>query len=157
MNIQDSRRRLPAPHRGFSLIELVVTMLIVAILAAIAIPAYSNYVRKSRRTDAKSGLLNLAALEERFFSTQNSYTADPTQLGYPSFPLTLGAGAGDYTVAAFAPVAATPTTPASYAITAVAVGDQLKDTQCYSFTITSQGVQSSVDNLGNPTTSVCWN
>jgi type IV pilus assembly protein PilE len=140
--------------RGFSLIELVVTMLIVAILAAVAIPAYSNYVRKSRRTDAKSGLLNLAALEERFFSTQNAYTSDPTQLGYTSFPLTLGSG--DYTVAAFVPVVATAGAPASYTITAVPAGDQINDTQCASFTITSTGVQSSVDINNVDSTAVCW-
>ena len=151
-----SRGLTPAKRRvrGFSLIELVVTMLIVAILAAVAIPAYSNYVRKSRRTDAKSGLLNLAALEERYFSTQNAYTADPTQLGYPSFPLYLGSN--DYTVAAFAPVAATPAAPASYLITAVAAGDQAKDTQCATFTISSTGVQQSFDTSSNDTTAICW-
>jgi len=137
------------------LIELVVTMLIVAILAAIAIPAYSNYVRKSRRTDAKSGLLNLAALEERYFSTQNAYSGSPSDLGYPAaFPIILGSG--EYSVAAFTPTAATPTSPASYTITAVPVGDQLKDTQCASFTITSQGVQSSQDSSNNDSTAVCW-
>jgi len=44
--------------RGFTLIELVVTMVIIAILAAIAIPSYTSYVRKGRRTDAKSALLD---------------------------------------------------------------------------------------------------
>ena len=57
-------------------------MVIAAILAAIAIPAYSNYVRKAHRTEAKSAVLDIASLEERWFSTNNSYTDVPSNLGY---------------------------------------------------------------------------
>ena len=69
-------------HRGFTLVELIVAMVILSILAAIAIPSYSQYVLKSHRTEAKSALLDAASLEERFFSTSNLYTNNPTQLGY---------------------------------------------------------------------------
>src|ERR1700692_3674911 len=97
-----SRRR-----KGFTLVELVVTMVIAAILAAIAIPAYSNYVRKARRADAKSALLDLASLEERFYSTQNIYSSTSTDLGYAAFPATVGSGyyqiAAPTVVAAVAP------------------------------------------------------
>ena len=69
-------------HRGFTLIELVIAMVIVSILAALAIPSYSAYVRKSRRTDAKNALLDMASLEERFFTTNNTYSSTPSDLGY---------------------------------------------------------------------------
>ena len=51
--------------RGFTLVELAVVMVVAAILVAIAIPGYTSYMRKARRTDAKAALLGLAALEER--------------------------------------------------------------------------------------------
>ena len=67
---------------GFSLIELMVTIVIVAILASIAVPPYNSSVRKSRRTEAKTAILDLAAREERLFATQNVYSNDPAALGY---------------------------------------------------------------------------
>ena len=59
---------------GFTLIEVLVTVAIVAILAAIAIPSYSQYVQKTRRTDAQEKLLDLAAQQERWFFNKNQYT-----------------------------------------------------------------------------------
>jgi type IV pilus assembly protein PilE len=137
---------------GFTLIELVVAMVIAAILAAIAIPSYSSYVRKSRRTDAKTALLDIASLEERLYSTTNTYSSTPTDLGYTgaNFPVTLGGR--DYTVDITAVTQATSTAPAFFSVTATAVNDQLNDTQCGTMTVTSTGVQSaSTDNSG-----ACW-
>jgi type IV pilus assembly protein PilE len=75
---------------GFTLVELVVAMVIAAILAAIAIPAYSSYVLQAHRTDAKTALLDLASLEERYFSVNNAYTNVASNLGYTAFPQSVG-------------------------------------------------------------------
>ncbi|HEX3847563.1 MAG TPA: type IV pilin protein [Steroidobacteraceae bacterium] len=159
MNIQST----PGRSKGFSLIELMIAVLIMSILAAIAIPAYSNYVRHSRRGEAKSALLDLAGLEERYFSTQNTYSGTSTDLGYPSWPATVGNGY--YQVAAPAVTSATaPTstqlagTPATYSFTATPIGDQVKDTQCASFTVTASGVQSATQGTasGADNTQTCW-
>jgi len=137
---------------GFTLIELVVAMVIAGILAAIAIPAYSSYVRKSRRTDAKTALLDLASLEERYFSTnpQVGYTNAAADLGYPAWPATVGSGY--YTVAAPLVVPATTSNVATYSITATAIGDQTNDTQCQTFTITNTGLQTATPDPTN----TCW-
>jgi type IV pilus assembly protein PilE len=149
-------------QRGFTLIELVIAMVIASILAAIAIPSYTSYIMKSRRTEAKSALLNLASLEERFYSTNNTYSSTPSDLGYattatPPFPV----GTGYYNITALtvtpavAPANATSAgTPATYTITArpVPTNSQANDSGCTSFTITSGGVQTST---GSSTT--CWN
>lgn len=59
---------------GFSLIELMVAVVIVAILAAIAVPSYSNYVVRGSRAAAQTELLELASLQEKIFLNSNAYT-----------------------------------------------------------------------------------
>lgn len=66
---------------GFTLIELMITVAIVGILAAIAYPSYLDQVRKSRRADAQSALLQAANRQERLYTTQYSYTQNLSDLG----------------------------------------------------------------------------
>jgi len=61
------------PQNGFSLIELAVAMMIIAILAAIAYPSYLGQVRKAKRTVAKSALLDGAARQEQYFFDHRAY------------------------------------------------------------------------------------
>lgn len=70
--------------KGFTLIELMITVAIVGILAAIAYPSYLDQVRKSRRADAQSALLQAANRQERFYTTQYKYTKNLGELGIPS-------------------------------------------------------------------------
>jgi type IV pilus assembly protein PilE len=133
-----------AASAGFTLIELMVTILIGAILLSIAVPAYQAQIRKSRRVEAKNALLDLAAREERFYSTNNVYTTDPASLGYASFGGTIGSGY--YTLSAPTLIAASagpPPTQAGFSITATATGTQTKDIGCQTFTVTNTGAQSS--------------
>jgi type IV pilus assembly protein PilE len=129
---------------GFSLIELMVTVVIVAILAAIAIPSYNAQILKSRRTDAKAALLDLAGREERYFSTNNgTYTAAAASLGYTgTFPVNIGSNYYQVNVPATTVVAGTTTTLASFIITATPINSQASDAGCTSFTIDSTGKQS---------------
>jgi type IV pilus assembly protein PilE len=138
---------------GFSLVELMIVVTIVAILAAIAIPQYNSSVRKSRRTEAKSAVLDLAGREERYFNTNNAYSSTPSDLGYgpvgATFPEIIGSGYYQVTVAVTA--AAPPVLP-TYTITAVPItADQLKDTTCLFFSVTNTGLQTAT------TMPTCWN
>jgi type IV pilus assembly protein PilE len=136
--------------RGFTLIELMVTVAIVAIVATIATTSYTSQIQKSRRTDARSALLDLAGREEKLFSTANAYSATLSDLGYSSATV----GSGYYTVAIVSPDPAQAATIPTYAITATAVGSQVGDTQCQTLSVNQTGLQSST-----PTTTpaaTCW-
>ncbi|MGN6701858.1 MAG: type IV pilin protein [Burkholderiaceae bacterium] len=61
--------------RGFTLIELMIVLAIVAILAAIAYPSYQEQVRKSRRADAQAVLTEAAQWMERYYTQNNNYDA----------------------------------------------------------------------------------
>ncbi len=65
----------PRRAGGFTLIELMVTLVVASILLAIAVPSYQAQVRKSRRTEARNAVMDLAAREERYFSVNNDYSA----------------------------------------------------------------------------------
>jgi type IV pilus assembly protein PilE len=141
---------------GFSLIEIMVVVAIAAILVSIATAGYQSQVRKSRRTEARSALLDLAAREERWFSTNNAYTNVPANLGYSTFT---PVGSGYYNVGINATAAVpgnVPPTPAGYVITATSAGIQVGDTGCQTFTVDQTGTQAAKNSGGADTTATCW-
>ena len=140
--------RTRASSSGFTLIELMVTVAIVAILGTIAMATYTSQVRKSRRTDARSAVMDLAGREEKLFSMINAYSATAADLGYTALPATIGSGYYNLSV-----VINAPTDPPSYTITATAIGSQASDTTCATFTIDQLGSQSST---GSGTPAACW-
>ncbi len=79
----------PKPISGFTLLELLTTIVIIAILAAIAYPSYINQIMQSQRTSAKTALLDLSSREAQYYSTNNAYNYTLSQLGY--------SGSGDST------------------------------------------------------------
>ena len=142
-------------HLGFTLIELMVAVAVVGVLSALAFPAYDQYIKKSRRTDAKNALLDLAAREERYYSLNNQYSTNPSNLGYAStsFPMNVQTSNSAYyqlNLSAPTPMAAALPT---FAASAVPLGSQVND-RCGSYTLDHLGVQG---NNGNTTTSAeCW-
>jgi type IV pilus assembly protein PilE len=150
-------------EQGFSLIELMVTVAVLTILAAIAIPSYQSYVLKSHRTEAKTALLDLASMEERFMSTNNTYSQAPSDLGYTAgaFPINTLNSYYQITQPTFVP-AVPPSatslagTPASYSFTATAINGQTADAACQTLTISSGGLQTATGSDPNPNTD-CWN
>ena len=141
----------PGRRKGFTLIELMITVAIVAILAMIAAPAFNKQIRKSRRTEARTTLLDLAARAERLYSTSNTYwgttTASkllPPDLGYSGgWPITTSDGY--YTIALSNNADGT-----AFTFTATAAGAQSTDTLCATLAVDNTGKQTASD----PT---CWN
>ena len=68
-------------ERGFTLVELMIVVVIVAILTAVALPSYLAQIQKSRRAEAKSALTQISTMQQQFRTEQNRFTADLTDLG----------------------------------------------------------------------------
>jgi type IV pilus assembly protein PilE len=162
MNLQPATR-----SRGFTLIELMVVVVIATILVSLAVPSYMSQVRQSRRTEAKTALLDLAGREERFLSTNpQAYTNLPAQLGYLAFGAASPIGSGYYYLSVCSPAASPcaganlPNPPAapSYTIVATPVPgqSQVNDQQCQLFAVDSAGQQYAIDSGGNVQTQFCW-
>ncbi|MHB8455663.1 MAG: type IV pilin protein [Acidiferrobacterales bacterium] len=146
---------------GFTLIELMITLVVFSILVAIAYPSYIQWVTKSRRSDGEIALTQLAAQEEKYFTECNSYTTNIATSGAQSCP-TGGGATGNlvwpssspdnyYTLTAGA--GPTGTITSSYALTATATGVQAtNDPSCQKFTLDSTGMKGS-----SPSgITICW-
>ena len=118
--------------RGLSLVELLVVMAVLAILAAVGYPLYSEQVQKSRRGDAQGVLLDLANQLEQHRATQPN-------TGYTGFVINDFAGLWDAIDDAYDfTVALNVATPFNYTLTAAPTGGQAGD-RCGNLTLDEMG------------------
>ncbi|WP_454765942.1 type IV pilin protein [Cupriavidus campinensis] len=129
---------------GFTLIELMITVAIIGILAAIAFPIYTRYVVRANRAAAESYLLEVASMQERFLVDKRAYATTLDALGYATPPDSVSP---NYQIALNA--AATPPT---YTLTATPRNAQAsRDTDCGVLTLTNTG-----DKTASGTAQDCW-
>lgn len=133
--------------RGFTLIELMVVVLIVGLLAALAYPSYRDYVRRSNRAVGQAMLSDAAARQERFFSDNNTYTADMTDLGYAANPAISEGNL--YSVSSAAGACGDIASCFTLTAAPVATGPQADDAHCASMTLASTGAKGG-------TSADCW-
>lgn len=132
-----------AANRGFTLIELMITVAIVGILAAVAYPSFTQYFVRAKRSAAQSFMHSVANKQEQYMLDRRSYAADLATLNV-SAPADVSA---NYTITVTSDMT---TTPPSYLVTATPIGAQLtNDTQCGTLTINHLGTKA-------PATSGCW-
>lgn len=136
--------------RGFSLMELITAMAIIAVLTAIAIPNYTAYIARGKRSEARANLVEAANWMERWRTERGRYD-DPANANNPppGFPWAQipRTGTANYTVAVVAG-------PAAYTITATAVGSMATD-PCATLSLDQTGARAFTG--ANGSQEICWN
>ncbi|MGY0619030.1 type IV pilin protein [Lysobacter sp. A378] len=129
---------------GFTLIELMIVVAVIAILAAVAYPSYADSVRKGHRGQAKADLMETAQLLERHRTVNNTYAG----FNMGAFGQSPHTGTARYTIALANDDAD------GYDLTASPEGSQEKDTQCGALSINQAGVKSISSTSGS--VERCW-
>jgi type IV pilus assembly protein PilE len=137
-------------HRrhGFTLIELLIALAIVGIIAAIAYPAYTESVRKSRRADAAASLMELAQFMALTYADNKTYQPGGTTptLGFTEAPREGSPKVYDLTLVA---------TATTYTLTATPKNAQAAD-KCGKLTLTHTGQKGIASATSGTTVADCW-
>ncbi|PWQ98930.1 type IV pilin protein [Leucothrix arctica] len=161
-------------NKGFSLIELMITVAILGILSAITVPSYMKYVQKTKRTEAKAEVLRLAQLQESYYVQNLSYavaTNGTGGLGFTGATVTTETGLYTASVQGYGADGTTTcsgdsVTPCvSYIVEALVVStaSQSQDTACANgFRLSNTGAKQARSSSDTAWTSTaardeCWN
>lgn len=142
---------------GITLIELMVVVAIIGILAAIAYPAYLDYVVKTKRSVGTSTLMQVAARQEQFYLDNRQYADDLTDLGYPANPFFVdensNAHAANQTGVVYQ-ISVNRPTATTYTLTATPQNAHAtQDTKCGALTLDNRGTKGEG---GTGSVSDCW-
>ncbi|WP_096087353.1 type IV pilin protein [Agaribacterium haliotis] len=143
-------------NSGFTLIEVMIVVAMIAILASLALGAFSGSSQKARRADAKASLTELAAEQEKYYFREKQYTDNLANLNAST-----SSSEGYYTLSASTATGATgcANAGACFVLTATATSGkaQFDDSSCRSFTISNAGSKKAYDSAGTLDASgLCW-
>lgn len=126
-------------QQGFTIIEVMITMAVIALLVAVALPSYNSATRKSNRANAQATLVNIASRQQQMLLDTRAYAASVAALN-----LTLPSNVSPHYSVSI--TLGTDTVP-TFTATATPIGSQTKDTQC---------PQLSIDQNGRKLPANCW-
>lgn len=136
-------------QRGFTLIEVMIVVAIIAIITAVALPSYQEYIRRGHRAEARAALLQAAQWMERAATATGTY---PLTASFPTTLTTIQSGR--YTVAIASPPASAAS-GAAFTLTATPTGAQLKD-KCGSLTLAHTGARGAASAASGALVTECW-
>ena len=119
------------PQQGFSLIELMIVVAVIGILAAVAYPAYQDYVIRSKRGDAMNALASIRIEQEKYRANNATYATTSQLYGVAS----VDSPDGYWTVS----VNGTPSAPSGSSYFATATPKAHTDTDCGTFVVSRNG------------------
>lgn len=140
---------------GFTLIELMIVVVIVAILLMVGLPAYQGQVLKTKRALGKAELQEVMSRQEQYFVNNRAYATSLADLGLDN-PYFIDADANNVASTSslrIYQIALASATALAYTVTATPQLGQAKDTLCGTLQITSTGVKSEG---GSGTVDECW-
>lgn len=144
---------------GFTLIELMIVVAIIAILAAVAYPGYQDSIRRGRRAEAKALMVEAAQFMERRYTTNNSCYDNPCgSNAAPALPVDLRTIPRNEATASrqYYQITLGGVTRTTYTLTATPQNDQVHDT-CLALTLNQAGTRTAAGKPAtDPTTQECW-
>ena len=152
-----SRRQSGCPG-GFTLLELLIAVAIFGLLAAFAYPSYLDHARKTKRSAAKSALIELSSRQTQYHLDNKTYTSDLTNLGYPTSPAYIDSIGNTVTATATDRIyqigAQAGTVNANeFTLAAIPQLTQTRDTTCATLRLSSTGQKTET---GSGSASNCW-
>lgn len=149
---------VPRGLRGFTLIEVMITVVIIGILAMIAVPAYGNYVLRANRAVGKTAIMRIATQQESYFTDRKQYATSLPALSSTEYGTATtvyvkrdGTVQAANTADTIYAVTLTGASATAYAVQAVPVHAQARDTACGTLTYTSTGTRTV-----SGTATDCW-
>ena len=138
-------------NRGFTLIEMMIVLAIIAILASIAYPSYVNSIVKGRRADAGDALLYIQSLQEKYRANNTSF-GTLAEIGYPGAVVNGGTSSDGFYVLTGTNVSATSYTATANGTTTTQSRDTSNPVNCTILTLTV----AAANPRGTKAPSACW-